>query len=81
MTTAEIKARLDQCKAQMEIGEVVYRVDHNWALRTIETLLARQAEVLNRLPEPPDGYMSDTQYARAELGADIRAIINPENET
>lgn len=78
LTNDEIRAQIDDYQRQIKEYRYLVVYDSIWMTNIIETLLARQAEVLDRLPEPPDGYMSETQYARAQLGADIRAILEPQ---
>jgi hypothetical protein len=63
MTTAEIKALVEQLK------------QHNWpsdldCIAAIETLLARQAGVLEEI-----------MFDYSLHSKNIRAILNPENET
>ena len=80
MTNSEIRALVDVSKEWWDdnFDSPYFLPDMVCA---IETLLAREAEVLDMLPEPPDGYMSETQYARAQLGDQIRAILNPEENS
>lgn len=78
MTNDEIRALLADCEDEYHLLGRNTGLNVPKLRTALETLLAREAEVLDRLPEPPDGYMSETQYARAELGADIRAILNPQ---
>lgn len=85
MKNSEIRALVDEAKADLAYCEehinLLPMYDFKMTMRltsAIETLLAREAEVMGMLPEPPDGYMSETQYARAQLGDQIRAILNPE---
>jgi len=75
MKNSEIRALVAMWKRWPEWLHDSY---NNKCIIAIETLLAREADVLDMLPEPPDGYMSETQYARAQLGDQIRAILNPE---
>jgi hypothetical protein len=88
MKNSEIRSLVEEAKADIAYCEEHIKslpmYDFKMTMRltsAIETLLAREAEVLDMLPEPPDGYMSETQYARAQLGDQIRAILNPEENS
>jgi len=81
MKNSELSARIADYRRQIDAYGRLIVYDSNWMVSAIETLLAREAEVLDMLPEPPDGYMSETQYARAQLGDQIRAILNPEENS
>jgi len=88
MTNSEIRSLVEEAKADLAYCEEHIKslpmYDFKMTMRltsAIETLLAREAEVLDMLPEPPDGYMSETQYARAQLSDEIRAILNPEENS
>lgn len=78
MTTAEIKALQDKCKWEMDTFDKISHKNTLALLSLVETLLAREAEVLTELRTAmihsnPELIFKHTMNAIA--------ILNPENET
>lgn len=82
MTTAEIKALQNNCKWQMDTVDKISHSNTVALLSLVETLLARQTEVLAMLRRKHTLSRDDNVNVALWNALDeARTILNPENET